>query len=117
MAGSEIRPSFFEFTDWLRAESRTDPQRWYIAEFVTQMEPGEWRALATHSGATAYEIARAMIDAQIDRATPAGWVFPRLFDEPCPVRIRLAERRYAIPSMPIFQRGRDVTEELAATIV
>jgi len=46
--------------------------------------------LALNSSATAFEIARAPIDANVDRASPAGFIFPRqLVGEVSPLRIQL----------------------------
>jgi len=116
MAGTWLRPTFIEFTNWLRAEHRTPDQRWFIREFIHQIHPLEWKMLALNSGLTGHEIARAMIDSGIDRASPPGWAFPRLPGEVCPPRVAL--RDPALLDPPGLPSGReDAVDELATRIV
>jgi len=91
MAGCALRPPFVEFCEWLRCEGLSATQRGFIGEFVEQAQPVNWSLLVRNSGASTHEVVRTLIACRVDRATPAGFAFPRrLPNEPVPLRIRMA---------------------------
>ena len=110
MAGYAITPSFVEFTEFLKTDSRSSVQRAYIREFIHQADPLDWRRIGQNSGVTQYEIARAMIDSKVNRAMPASWSFPRLPGEPCPDLIRMLEGDF-VQRSPVYYRSGELVSD------
>jgi len=120
MAGCRLRPTFAEFCDWLRSPNLTDVQKHYVRELVIQCHPLEWKMLATNSGATAYEIARAMIASGVDRGSYAGWAFPRAAPgEPVPVLIARSalSDQTLLATFDVIGRDGESSREMAQRIV
>ena len=74
MAGWAFRPSFQEFADACRRESRTDDECAYIRELLTQMPIFALVDLLIGMDVTVFELARAMRDSGVDRSFTVYWI-------------------------------------------
>ena len=116
MAGFGFKPDFFEFTKMLQKPELRPIERGFLQEFVHQMPPYDWRMFARNSGVSAYEFARSMLDAGINRTSPAGWAFPRLPGEPIPPMRDNAKT--PVEALPVYYgRFGESMESLARRLV
>jgi len=89
MAGCALRPPFVSFCGLLQRTTFSEAERGFVSEFVEGIHPINWLLIVRNSGLTNYEVAQALIECGVDRASPAGFVVPQhLPDEPIPLRVR-----------------------------
>lgn len=74
MAGWAFRPTFVEFAEAIARSEQTQDERAYLKELIQQMDPYALRGVVHHSGASVFQVARAMRNSGINHPFYANWI-------------------------------------------